>query len=99
MSAAGVQVTIRATVANITPQRLARAGQAAGLSGTVEASRGFGAWGVEAGATVELSGVTRAKVKAWLQALLKARKEEAAYLTINGANARLLYATGKEVKL
>jgi hypothetical protein len=84
----------RVTIANITPDELAKLGQDAGLAGTTFPALGFGSWGLEPGATAELAGIPRAELEAWTRGILQARSEAAAYLTADGTSPVLLWASG-----
>lgn len=85
----------RIAVANVSKLDLARAGQDAGLAGTVQdGALGFGAWGIEPTCVVETSEPWD-QVRPWLINLLRQHGEDAAYVTHDGANPELIYATGQ----
>ena len=92
-------MVIRVTIANILPTKLAIAVQAEELSATVFPSWGAGAWGVEKGATAEFAGHSVSEVKHLALSLLRARGEQAAYVTVDGTAARLWNADGSVVVL
>lgn len=71
----------RLTIANLTPNALALQVQAEGLSGTISASIGAGAWGIEQGATVEMAGVTGDAIETFAKRLMRELKEEAVYIS------------------
>lgn len=85
----------RVTIANLSPAELAAAGQDANLQGSCFSSLGFGSWGIEPGATAELSGIPRDTLEKWAVSVLEARGEAAAYVTADGDSAWLLWADGR----
>lgn len=84
---------LRATFANITPQALAERIQGAKLSGSVFASIGAGDWGIEHGATFEWAGPMHHEptVLAFVRNTLVDLNEQAAYVTIDGWRAKLVW--------
>lgn len=86
---------IRTTIANIGAAELAAEIQRRDLSATVFPSFGAGEWGVEPGATMETVGL-RSLMTRVIQDILRERHEACAYVTINSAEAYLLYADGTE---
>jgi hypothetical protein len=89
-------VIIRATIANQDPLHVARLAQAKGLSGTILQSVGFGAWGVEPGVILESATDSPALLLSFVASLCQSTGEQCAYVTVNGADAFLLYADGHQ---
>lgn len=90
------QLITRITIANVTPEQVAASTEGTGLSGTIFPSLGFGPWGIEPGATVELAhapGVLQL-IRWWIVDYLGRVKEKAAYVTIEGS-PRLWWADGR----
>lgn len=94
---------VRVSIANIDAKGLAQRLQAAGLDGTAWDHVGTARWGVEAGATFEtvVNGIfperagqteTRSTLTYFIIATLRNLREEAAYITVDGRLAFLLYA-------
>lgn len=81
-------------IANIDPALIAKAGQAAGLAGSVSAGFGFGAWGVEPTTFLEIAGADAARADAFVLGLLASHGEQAAYRTTDGTAPTLLWANG-----
>jgi hypothetical protein len=86
---------LRASFANITPRALAELVQASSLSGSIFESLGAGAWGIEPGAAVEFAFLAQGpqhpllkEREAFIQAVLRVRKEEAAYVTAADQDTR-----------
>lgn len=89
---------IRATIAQENPLALAHAAQHARLCVTTWQSYGASRWGVEPGATFETAvswGDEALRVCAFLDRLLRANRQECAYVTIDGAEAHLYYPGGR----
>lgn len=84
----------RYAIANVDPAVIAKAGQAAGISGSVSSGFGFGVWGVEPTTFLEVAGNPDA-ADAFVMTLLAKHGEQCAYRTTDGAAPALLYPDGR----
>jgi hypothetical protein len=92
-------MVLRYAVANVEPGAVAKAGQVAGLAGSVSAGFGFGAWGVEPTTFLEVATADAEAVDQFVICLLREHGEQAAYRTVDGAKPCLLWNDGKREAL
>ena len=98
---------IRYGIANVTMEQVAKAGQDAGLSGSVSSGFGFGSWGIEPTTFVEFGNsvdfarnpnvakyVSKVATDSFIVGLLQKFGEQSAYRVLDNV-ASLLKSTGE----
>lgn len=86
---------IKYAIANVKIGDIALMAQDSGLDGSVYQGYGFGAWGVEPTAFIEMAVEDSAHVDHFIRAVLFRFSEKCAYRTVDGKDAGLLYVDGR----
>ena len=84
---------VKYAIAGYTPKQVAEVLSTFKHSGSVWAGLGFGEWGIEPTTFLEVATDDVATMDARVIGLLLAHDQEAAYRTVDGKDASLLYAT------